>query len=776
VSHNKLLPALMTLTDGLIKDTVNVDKRGRDARNVVNIASGLSGFQTANKGDLKQNMANLRTLENNMLSAALLAKEPGQSPEDIKSTDGTYIARAQKVVPQAGGFTTVSAQSPVLQTPFASAKFDLNFTASSSSAVSVRTSVQPKTKWALLPAAGSKLLSDLVDCTVIRDGTSVSTAASGFTRADIALEFPLSEGTGEGSLVAFNTESKSFALQFVDSTGKLSSAGCDGEVTIISNERAKYIGSCNHLTLFGITARAPVSGVPAPLPNPPVNPVPEPEPVRPGPGPVTPPAPPTVPAPPKAEEAPAAFPVWASVLIAIGGVAVLTAVGFIVKKRREELDNDRVKKIVAASLWKQTSASSSPVIPKPTASRYEAPASPEVVVPDTKITSPVASARSAPSQPPPVASTRNASSPPTRRQMLADLAGAIELGEGADAAAAALKPVSSRSRSPVLNGDNAMDVASSSNYSASKPVRESRVPAALPRSKSPRVPSNADDAQLYSSFKSSRTPSHTAESQLYPSIQQSPAVLSGTDNGRVPAVLPRSKSPYIPSNTDDSQLYSSFKSSRTLSNADHGQLYSSITSPARLDPVASSLRQPDSKTVRQQLADIAAASAGLPPIDNSSRSLPRSTSPQSYVSQSARARSSSRGRPIIPDLFQSSPPSSTATPPSIPRSARQLMAEIAAAGDSADFEPRELSPLAQIPAAASARLPRSRSRPVLDDPDRFVSGETARTSATYSPSIPFPIQSRFSPPSNPQATTGSPAASQRGSGLPDAFKIGRAHV
>jgi hypothetical protein len=617
----------------------------------------------------------------------LLVKEPGQSPEDLISSDGSYVARAQKVLLQDRDAQAVSIQSPILQSSASSnganstAKFDLSFNASKTTSVSVRTSVQPKSKWAMLPTNGS-LLSDLIDCTVFRDGASVSTSAAGFERVAIELEFPLQAGTGAGSRDAFVRDKSLFKLMFVDANGQLSASGCD---TIRIEEipqkpmAAKLIASCNHLTVFGVVGAVPAQIITPPSPPPPI-PLPPSPPSNPS------PPPPVVVAPPPPESSPS-FPVWASVLLAAGGFIVLVGVGYIVKKRKEELDGDRVKQIVAASSWKQTFVSAD-VLNKPTTPQSFAPSLPPSVAP--RNTSPTTAA-----------STRNAPSPLSNRQLLADLAGAIERGEQSVAEPPAHLQFNSRSHSPV---PQPRSLVQNSEYSRSFGA-------------SLKLSSPQRDAQAYSPPSSNQAPS--ASSSPRPS---SPSDSEFRSAGSLTKSrdLPRSQSPYsAPSNFDDAQMYSS------------------LTSSARLDPVSSSLRTPGSKTIRQQLADLAAASAeNLSQHYASSEPAP-SSSPPTSAEEAARARSSSRGRLAVPSPSIGTPtlPSPSIGTPSIPRSARQLMAEIAAAGDGVGYEQRDAS---QPPRAAisSNRLPRSLSRPILSDPDDIdepASNATGRFQSRSSP-------------------------------------------
>jgi hypothetical protein len=739
---NTLLPSMVTLSGALLKDPENVNKRVTDGKVLVNIIKSFSSFDSVTGNSYASNLVNLRTLENNMLSAVLLGQQAGQSPEEIASSDGTYVARGQKVLLQDRSDQAVSVQSPVLQgssTP--SAKFDVSFSANRVSDVSVRSSVQPKSKWDKLPiaAAASVLLSDLIDCTVIKDGSLVSTSSTGLSRAGVELEFPLSQGTGAGSRDAFLTDKSSFKLMFIDSTGKLNEDGCSGSISEVIGKpfAAKYVGSCNHLTVFGVVGSTPSAVVP---PSPP-----SPGPVIPGPVTPTPVAPPTVTASPSSSEPSATFPVWASVVLAVGGAVIVAAAAVIIKKRKEAFENERVKKIVAASLWKQAYASSAPKdTPNRSSSpqRYSSPAFSPVAVPDKQLpamnsTPPLKSASSA---------NDMASDPARRRQILADLAGAIDLGEGSGSSAPdnlsrsrkspspvkfladlieldessgvsapVLKPFSSRSRSP-FNRDDSRDMPSSLNVSSFKTLRDSGVTA---------------DQAAYSRPTSVNIPSPEGSSRDFPFKSRA---------------LPRSKSPFTPSNADEAQLFSS------------------VTSSARRDPVASSLRHVGSKTVRQQLADMAAAAAEGPSLEFALPPLARSSPRADYATEGTRARSSSRGRALIPDFIQTSPGPSIGSP-SVLRSSRQLMADVAAGDIMGDYEPRDPSPIGRGGVPAS-RLPRPRSRPILDDPDTMY--RSPAPSASFSRNA-SPRDSRLSPSSLRQPASRGASMERSVAVLPDPF-------
>jgi hypothetical protein len=738
---------MVTLSGALLKDLENVDKRVSDAKNLVNVIRSLASFDSVTGSSVAGNLANLRTLENNMLSAVLLGQQAGQSPQDVSSSDGTFAARAQKVLLQDRIDHTVSVQSPVLPgSSTSSAKFDLNFNANRVSDVSVRSSVQPKSKWDKL-ATSVSLLSDLIDCTVIKDGSVVGTASAGFSRAGIELEFPLSQGTGAGSSNALDIDKSSFRLMFIDSNGQLSSSGCfTTDVVKVRENVAKYTGYCDHLTVLVMGGSTPSAAVTPPILPGPVLPVPPTPPTLP-----TPVAPPAVTASPSSEEPPATFPVWASVLLAAGGAVIVAGAAVIIKKRREAFENERVKKIVAASLWKQAYASTSPtnnadrVSPRASSpQRYSSPAFSAIAVPG-KLSPPLNSTTPLKA----VLSASDMSSEPSRRrQILADLAGAIEvgelgeLGEGSSAAAfdnqsrsrqspspvkfladlieldeaagvPVLKPFGSRSRSP-FNRNDSRDVVSSLNISSSRTLRDSGI---------------TSDQDAFSP----PTSVHIS----------SPEGLSG-DLPAKSRALPRHKSPRTPSNADDAQLFSSF------------------TSPARRDPVASSLRQVGGKTVRQQLANMAAAAAEVPSQEFALPPFARSSPRVDHATELTRARSSSRGRVVIPDL-QASPGLSVSSP-SVPRTARQLMADVAAGEVMGQYAPRNPSPIGRDIVPAS-RLPRSRSRPILADPDTMHTS-TSPSASSISRNA-SPRDSRLSPSSLRQPASRDASRDRGVSALPD---------
>jgi hypothetical protein len=153
--------------------------------------------------------------------------------------------------------------------------------------LNVRSSTQLKSKWDKVVAAGSSLLSDLIDCTVYKDDVSL-TQPSDVGSVRIQIEFPLNLGTGAGSQDAFARDKASFKLMFVDGSA-LSDRGCSGTFADVPGKpmAGKFTGTCNHLTAFGIVGSTPSAaplhtGVPVPpQPIPGPNPVPVPIPANP---------------------------------------------------------------------------------------------------------------------------------------------------------------------------------------------------------------------------------------------------------------------------------------------------------------------------------------------------------------------------------------------------------------------------------------------------------------------------------------------------------------
>ena len=197
----QLIPAMVTLSSTfLTENPLNVEMLVFNFKDIANFIAGTSGFDKINGIDLSSNFEKLREIENNMLSAVLQAKQPGQKAVDILSLDGAYIARAMKVTLQDTISQAISIQSPSfggVTSPMA--EFVLNFVADKTASVSVRTSVQPKSKWEKLPKSGI-LLSDLVDCTAFKDVSLLGQGNEPGFRARITLHFPLKAGNGTGSL------------------------------------------------------------------------------------------------------------------------------------------------------------------------------------------------------------------------------------------------------------------------------------------------------------------------------------------------------------------------------------------------------------------------------------------------------------------------------------------------------------------------------------------------------------------------------------------------
>jgi hypothetical protein len=643
-----LLSPMVSLSGALLSDSDKA-KSIAASKNIASIMSSMASADTVTADP--STFVGLRALENNMLSASLLGSVPGQQPLSVPSADGKYNAQAAKVLGSlsARGAAPVTISNPALSNPGASsptkATFTLPLNMVPTADVSVRSSTQLKDNWnknsALPGLAGNQLLTDLVDCTVFKDSSSVTSSTELGGNVGITIDFPLNSGSGTGSGSALDSDQSSFKLMYFDeSTRQLSTNGCFGTVARKSGtiQMATFTGSCNHLSVFAVVASAPV--VPGPVPGP-VPPAPGPSPPGPVPTPA-PAAPGTTPSPDSSSEK---FPLWATIFIpVVGGLSLIAAAGMFFYKRKQAAQL-RVKQIVAASIWKQSYASSMwKDVAKP-------PAPPSALPRSTM-----------PYTIPQVSSSIATSTSPSRvnRQHLADLASIIALDEvhtdplphsrsrprtpvtdlariiAQDESRSAPTPLplsQSRPRTPVNNTDYPPELASSLYLSSS-------------RSGSPK-PYRRDNIDTPSRFGALPNPVDVVADPISlspPRSARSPNTATAfrtIDSSRQPRELPRSKSPY--------------------SNDDGPAAYSGRASPARFDPI--SLQVPGGKTLRQQLADMAAAAAAAPADASWDDHLSSSPSYRAASPQSSRLpRSNSRSRIAIAD------PLDVAPSPSSPRS------------------------------------------------------------------------------------------------------------
>ena len=753
-----LLSPMVSLSGALLSDSDKA-KSIAASKNIASIMSSMASADTVTADP--STFVGLRALENNMLSASLLGSVPGQQPLSVPSADGKYNAQAAKVLGSlsARGAAPVTISNPALSNPGASsptkATFTLPLNMVPTADVSVRSSTQLKDNWnknsALPGLGGNQLLTDLVDCTVFKDSSSVTSSTELGGNVGITIDFPLNSGSGTGSGSALDSDQSSFKLMYFDeSTRQLSTNGCTGTVARKSGtiQMATFTGSCNHLSVFAVVASAPV--VPGPVPGP-VPPAPGPSPPGPVPTPA-PAAPGTTPSPDSSSEK---FPLWATIFIpVVGGLSLIAAAGIFIYKRKQAAQL-RVKQIVAASIWKQSYASS----------MWKDVAKPPVP--------PSALPRSTmPYTIPQVSSSIATSTSPSRvnRQHLADLASIIALDEvhtdplphsrsrprtpvtdlariiAQDESRSAPTPLplsQSRPRTPVNNTDYPPELASSLYLSSS-------------RSGSPK-PYRRDNIDTPSRFGALPNPVDVVADPISlspPRSARSPNTATAfrtIDSSRQPRELPRSKSPY--------------------SNDDGPAAYSGRASPARFDPI--SLQVPGGKTLRQQLADMAAAAAAAPADASWDDHLSSSPSYRAASPQSSRLpRSNSRSRIAIAD------PVDVASSPSSPgfasfdaaldaRMRRQAMADRAAA-----------EAAASAASASSSSRPRSlsRGRVVLDDPEYSVRSSSPSTASPGRgmPSVRPPMSFRSALPSSTTSPSSraSPAASQRNAASPKSRQNG----